>query len=138
MMAMMMSQIQLSSNRLQRQLFIVASSENVRGTRAFAPFCYYSMRLLPKGSAFRRKKWGSAFESDRQRKARKPWKMFNSHRSKKKNQPDWVGFLFLCKGYKKDIFEEVLTGFEPYVFCLSKHPQYVAHHRCLDALRPPT
>ena len=36
-----------------------------------------------------------------------------SEEYKKKNHPDgW--FFFLCKGYKKDIFAVLLTGFELY------------------------
>jgi hypothetical protein len=38
--------------------------------------------------------------------------MFESQaEAQKEKQPEWVAF-FLCKGYKKDIFERVLTGFE--------------------------
>ena len=57
----------------------------------------------------------------------------------RKTKKQSIGLLsFLCKDYKKDIFHKVIMGFEPYVFYLSKHPQYVVHRKCLDEPRLPT
>ncbi len=61
-------------------------------------------------------------------RCRKSWKRFKSHRSKKKNQPDWVVFVFLVAE----------VGFEPHDLRVMSPTSYqAALLRDIDFFQPP-